>query len=106
MFGNMMDMMGKLKDAQAKMEEAKKRLGNISVRGIADGGNIEITMTASRKVTDIKIDESMAGDLEAIQDLMIVAVNDALQKAEKVNESEMGAVAKDAMPGLGSMFGK
>lgn len=93
-------MMAKLQEAQAKVEEAKQRLDSITVQGSAGNGKVTVTMTGNRKVKDIVIDESLT-DVEEIADLTVLAMNDALSKAEKVNEAEMGAAAKASMPGLG-----
>lgn len=93
-------MMAKLQEAQAKVEEAKQRLDSITVQGSAGNGKVTVTITGNRKVKDIVIDESLT-DVEEIADLTVLAMNDALSKAEKVNEAEMGAAAKASMPGLG-----
>lgn len=93
-------MLAKLQEAQAKVEEAKQRLDSITVQGSAGNGKVTVTMTGNRKVKDIVIDESLT-DVEEIADLTVLAMNDALSKAEKVNEAEMGAAAKASMPGLG-----
>lgn len=108
MFGGMKDMMAKLQEAQAKVEEAKERLNHITVQGSAGNGKVTVTMTGNRMVRDIVIDESLS-DVEEIADLTILATNEALEKANAVNESEMGAAARDSMPnipGMGGMFGK
>ncbi|KAB2809859.1 YbaB/EbfC family nucleoid-associated protein [Phaeocystidibacter luteus] len=101
----MKDMMAKLQEAQAKVEEAKERLNTITVQGSSSNGKITVTMTGNRKVTDVVIDESLS-DTDEIADLMVIAMNDALEKANSVNEAEMGAAAKSSMPGMGGMFGK
>lgn len=98
-------MMAKLQEAQAKVEEAKERLNNITVQGRSSNGKVVVIMTGNRKVTDVEIDPSLE-DTDEIADLTVIAVNDALEKAEKVNEAELGAAAKSSMPGMGGMFGK
>ncbi len=105
MFGGMKDMMAKLQEAQVKVEEAKARLDGITVQGQSSSGKVKVTMTGNRKVTDVEIDASLS-DSEEIADLVVIATNDALAKAESVNEAEMGAAAKASMPGMGGMFGK
>jgi hypothetical protein len=102
MFGKMGDMMGKMQEMKQKSEEVKKRLDTISVSGEAEGGKVTVVSTGNRKITSIQInDELMAqGDKEQIEDLVILAVNKALEKAEKVSEAEMAGVAKGMLPGL------
>lgn len=107
MFG---DLSKKLQEAQAKAEEVKQRLSLIEVKGSAADGKVEVMMTGNRELKDVKLNVEPSGlQKEELEDLISVAVSDAIQKANSVNEAEMGALAKDAMPnipGLGKMFGK
>ncbi len=48
MFGDMMGMMGKLKETQQKIEEAKARLNHVLVDEIASDGSVKVTITANR----------------------------------------------------------
>jgi DNA-binding YbaB/EbfC family protein len=99
MFGN---MMGKLQEMQQKSAEIKKRLDNISVKGDAENGQVTVTATGNRKITAVHISEELikAGDKEQIEDLCLLAMNRALEQAEKVYESEMKDVAKGMLPGM------
>jgi DNA-binding YbaB/EbfC family protein len=99
MFG---DMMGKLQEMKSKTEEVKKRLDTISVESDAENGLIKVVCTANRKITSITINEELMvnGDKEQIEDLTILAINRALEKAEKVAETEMAGVARGIMPGM------
>jgi hypothetical protein len=100
MFG---DMMGKLKEMQQQTEEIKKRLDTISVEGEAENGLIKVVATANKKVTSITIADSLMaeGDKEQIEDLIIVAINKVIEKAENVSNAEMAGVAKGMLPGMG-----
>lgn len=99
MFG---DMMGKLQEMKQKSEEVKKRLDTISVNADAENGLVKVVCTANRQITSISIsDELMAdGDKEQIEDLTLLAINRALDKAEKVAETEMAGVARGMLPGM------
>jgi hypothetical protein len=103
-------MFGQLKEAQEKMEAAKKRLEEIIVTGTAGGDGVKAEVTANKKLKSITISPNIVGDKEQIEDLVVIAVNRALENAEKVAEAEMQAVAKELLPGgigaLGKMFGK
>ena len=102
MFGKMGDMMGKMQEMKRKSEEIKKRLDTISVSGDAENGQVTAISTGNRKITSVQIsDELMAtGDKNKIEDLTILAINKALEKAEKVSEAEMAGVAKGMLPGF------
>jgi hypothetical protein len=100
MFG---DMMGKLQEMQQQTEKIKKRLDTISVEGEAENGLIKVIATANKKITSITIADSLMadGDKEQIEDLMIVAINKAIEKAENVSNAEMAGAAKGMLPGMG-----
>ncbi len=100
MFGN---LMGKLQDSQ---EDMKKRMDNILVDGIAGGGQVKVVCTGNKEIKQVWIDEDLvkSGDKDAIEELTVVAVNRALEKAGQIYEDEMKNMAKDLLPGMGSMF--
>ena len=109
MFGDMMGMMGKLKETQQKVEATKKRLDTIYLAESSSDGLVKVTITANRKITEIKIDNSLLEDKEQLEDYLILTVNKAVEKATQINETELSAVAKEGMPnipGLDSLFGK
>lgn len=100
MFGNMNDMMSKLKEAQKKVEETKKRLDTVFVDGESGDGLVIVTTTANREIKNIAIDDSIINDKEALEDYLILAINDAISKATAINEQEMAIAAKDGMPNI------
>ncbi|KAA3645100.1 MAG: YbaB/EbfC family nucleoid-associated protein [Bacteroidetes bacterium] len=99
MFG---DMMGKLQEMKQKSEEVKNRLDTMSVEADAENGLIKVVCTGNRKITSITIDQSLMadGDKEQLEDLTVLAINRALDKAEKVAEAEMAGIAKGMLPGM------
>ncbi len=98
--------MGKLKEAQKQMEEAKKRLDNVYVDAVTENGKIKVTATGNKKIKQISIDESIINDYgkEGLEDLLVVAVNKAIENAEKINEAEMASMAKGIMPNIPGLF--
>lgn len=100
-------MFDKLMAAQQKAEEIKKRMDTVSVFGEVEGGSIRVTATANKAITAIEIDADFykQADKEEIEELLLTAVNKALDQAEKVNAHEMQAATQDMLGGLGGMFG-
>ncbi|NJB82303.1 YbaB/EbfC family nucleoid-associated protein [Wenyingzhuangia aestuarii] len=98
MFGDMSKMMGQLQEAQKHVEAAKERLNTILVDGTSGGGLVNVTVTANREVKKIDINENVLEDKEAVEDYLILALNNALKKADAINEQEMAAAAKKGMP--------
>ena len=86
MFGDMEGMMAKLKEAQAKIEETKNRLNTVMVDGDAGNGMVIATVTANREVKNIAIDDELLTDKEALEDYLILALNNAIEKANLVPE--------------------
>jgi DNA-binding YbaB/EbfC family protein len=103
MFGDIMGMMGKLKETQQKIEETKKRLDTVLVDEQSNDGLLKVTLTANRKIKSVEIDESLLHDKEQLEDYLILTLNKAIEKATNVNEAELGAVAKDGMPNIPGM---
>jgi DNA-binding YbaB/EbfC family protein len=104
---DLMGMMGKLKETQQKMEETKKRLDSVLVDQQSTDGLLKITITANRTVKSITIDDTLLEDKEQLEDYMVLVMNKAIEKATKVNEAELDAVAKMDMPmipGMENMF--
>jgi hypothetical protein len=102
MFGDLSGMMAKLKDAQQKIEATKLRLNTIFIDGEAGNGAVKVTVTANSTVKNITISEALT-DKEEIEDLLIIALNKALEKAKNIHETELAAAAKDGMPSIPGM---
>lgn len=103
MFGDMMNMMGKLKETQRKVEETKKRLDTVLIDEKSSDNKLRITLTANRTIKSIAIDESLFEDKEQLEDYLILTLNKAIEKATSVNEAELAAVAKEGMPNIPGM---
>ena len=103
MFGDMMNMMGKLKETQQKIEATKLRLDTVLIDEQSNDSLLKVTLTANRKIKSIAIDESLLQDKEQLEDYLILVLNKAIEKATKVNEAELAAVAKDGMPNIPGM---
>lgn len=102
----MLDMIKKLQQAKAEMDKIKERLEGITVEGVSPNSAIKVRVNGNRKVKGIEIASSdVMDDKDMLEDHLVIAMNDALEKTEKVNESEMRSAASTMMPGLGGMFG-
>lgn len=103
MFGDLMGMMGKLKEAQQKVEETKKRLDTVLVDEQSNDGLLKVTLTVNRKIKSITVDETLLEDKEQLEDYLILVLNKAIEKASNINETELAAVAKEGMPSIPGM---
>ena len=105
MFGDLMGMMGKLKETQAKVAATKKRLDTVMIDESSQDGLLKITITANRALKSITIDDSLLEDKEQLEDYLVVTINKAIEKATAINEAELSAVAKEGMPDIPGMDG-
>lgn len=88
---------------QSQMLQAQEELANKTVEGTAGGGVVAVTATGQKKITDIVIKPEAVDpdDVEMLQDLVLAAVNDALNKADELANEDMGKFTGGMnMPGL------
>jgi len=101
-------MFDKIMEAQAKAGEVKQRLDAITVTGTAEGGKITINANGNKVIQSIQIDEDFfkQADKEEMEELLLVAINKAMEQAENVSQSEMAAMTQQMFGGLGNLFGE
>lgn len=97
---DLMGMMGKLKEAQKKIEETKVRLDTVLIDEQSSDRLLKVTMTANRKIKNISVDDSLLEDKEQLEDYLVTVLNKAIERATNINETELAAVAKEGMPNL------
>ena len=100
MFGDMMGMMGKLKETQKKVEETKERLHSVLIDENSSDNKLKVTITANRTIKSIAIDDELLQDKNMLEDYLILTLNKAIERATTVHETEVAAVAKAGMPNI------
>jgi DNA-binding YbaB/EbfC family protein len=103
MFGDMFGMMGKLKEAQQKVEETKVRLNHVLIDEKSASDKIQVTITANRELKAIKFDKSLLNNAEELEDYLIMTLNNAIKKATEISEHELAITAKSGMPNIPGM---
>ena len=96
----MMGMMNKIKETQAKVEQTKKRLDTVMLTEKSNDDLLKVTITANRELKSIEINDELLKDKEQLEDYLILTLNKAIQKASKINDTEVSAVAKEGMPDI------
>lgn len=101
---NMQNMMRQAQQMQAKMQQVQAELEEREVEATAGGGVVRVVATGKKIVKSIEIKEEAVDpdDVEMLQDLIIAAVNEALNKAEEMMQTEMGKVTGGM--NLGGLF--
>ena len=97
-----MNMQAMLKQAQAMqrdMMKAKEEIDNTTFVG--ENGLVKVTMNGTKTITNVSIDKEgfEIDDLDMLQDMFMVATNDAMSKVDKLTDEKMGKYTK-GMPGL------
>lgn len=101
-------MGGLLKQAQKmqrEMEKIQGELANMKIEGSAGGGMVTAVANGSQELLEIKIDPEVVDpqDVEMLEDLVLAAVNQALENAKSTAEKEMSKVTGGFVPNLGNI---
>ena len=99
--GNMQGMMKQMQKMQKDMAKAQEDLNAKEFMGTSNGDLVTVTLTGEKKMKDISIKPEAVDpeDIEMLQDLIILATNDALEKVEVETQATMGKYTK-GIPGL------
>ena len=101
--GNMQQMMKQAQMMQEKMLKAQDELKDRTVEASAGGGAVTVVANGAKQILSVKIEKELAssGDADMLQDLILAAVNEALNKASEMTETEMKKITGGmGMPGL------
>jgi len=95
---DIMGMMGKVKEMQAKMEKVQEEIAALEVHGTSGGGLVTVTLNGKGEMRGLKIDPSLfkEDEVEILEDLIIAAHNDAKAKLE----AEMAEKTQSLTAGL------
>lgn len=95
-------MMAQIKRLQEQMEAAQAQLAEETVTSSAGGGAVKVTMTGDQHCKEVFIDPELLidADAEMLQDLVLSAVNLALDDSRKLADQKMGPLA-GGIPGMG-----
>ena len=100
MKGGMQGMLKQVQKMQAEMQKVQGELGNLVVSEEAGGGMIKATANGNKEIISIEIDPTVikAEEKEILEDLVVAAVNKAIQSASKLAEEELSKVTKGMLP--------
>ena len=100
---NMNTMMKQAQKLQKKMLKTQEELAKKTVEASAGGGMVKVVANGSQKIESIALEKEVVDpeDIEMLQDLVLAAVNDALNKSQEMVSSEMGKLTGGFnIPGL------
>ncbi len=100
---DMHQMLRSMQKMQTQMQKSQESLQSQSFSSEAGGGAVKVTLDGNGALTELKIAPSAvdAGDVEALEDLLMAAFNEALAKKDKAYQESVGAITKGLkIPGM------
>ena len=103
--GGQMNMMKKIQEMQAQMEQKQAEIEASEFSASAGGGAVEVTVSGAHEVKDIKLQPDVVDpeDIEMLTDLIIAATNEAMRKADDAMNQAMQS-AQSGLAGLNLPF--
>ena len=102
---NQRDLMRQVQQMQERMTQAQEEIAATTVEGSAGGGVVTVTMTGDQEMRAVAIKPEAVDpeDVETLQDLVLAAVNDALQRSKELQAERLSEVTGGLglPPGLG-----
>jgi DNA-binding YbaB/EbfC family protein len=100
MKGGMQGMLKQVQKMQAEMEKVQQELANKTVSEESGGGIVKAVVNGKKELVSLEIDNEIitGGDKEMLEDLVVAAVNKALESAGKMAEEELSSVTRGMIP--------
>jgi DNA-binding YbaB/EbfC family protein len=88
-----MKMLKQVQQMQDRMNKVQAELDTETVEASAGGGAVRVVATGNQKVVSVTIDPEAASDIDMLQDLVVTAMNEAMESSKKLAASKMQSVA-------------
>jgi nucleoid-associated protein EbfC len=86
-------MLRQVQQMQDRMSKVQTELETETVEASAGGGAVRVVATGTQKLVSVAIDPTAASEMEMLQDMVVAAVNEAMEKSKQLAASKMQAVA-------------
>lgn len=102
---DILNIMGKVKEMQAKLKEAQDSLSQILAVGEAGAGMVKATVNGKKQVLKIEIDDNLINpeDKEMMCDLIVAAINKSMEEADSKAAAKLQEITGGIMPDLGGL---
>jgi nucleoid-associated protein EbfC len=99
---DMMKMMGKMKEVQARLKEAQDNLVHLRASGESGAGMVKATVNGKKMLVGVEIDPALlkVEDKIVLQDLIVAAVNKASEEAEVLAKEELRKSTDGLLPNI------
>jgi DNA-binding YbaB/EbfC family protein len=89
---NQMQMLKQMQQMQGRLAQVQADLEGERVESSAGGGAVQAVVNGQQKLLEVKIDPDLASDVDMLQDLVVAAVNEAMDQARELAAQRMQAV--------------
>ena len=99
---DMANMFGKMREMQTKLKEVQENLDKVTAEGESGGGMVKAVVNGRKKVISVQIEDSLMTkeDKEMVQDLVVAAINIALENVEVKSNEEIKKTTEGMMPNI------
>ncbi len=105
--GNIANLVKQAQEMKSRMGELETKLAQVRVKGSAGGGMVEVEVNGQQKVMAVHLDEKLlkSDDREMLEDLLVAACNDALNRAKQAAAEQMSELTGGFdIPGMDEMI--
>jgi DNA-binding YbaB/EbfC family protein len=96
------NLQGMMKEIQERIAKVQSNLENVSVTSDAGGGMVKVTANGKQQITRIEIEKEVVNpeDIGMLEDLVVAAVNKALEESSKTAQEEMAKATSGLLPNI------
>lgn len=97
--GNMQQLMKQAQRMQEEALKAKQEIAETEIEGVAQNGLVKVVITGNKEPMSVSIDPQIVDpdDTEMLEDLILVALKDASEKADELNAQKLGPLSGGLM---------
>ena len=103
---NLSTLIKEVQQFQGRTDEMQQKLAQLRVEGRAGGEMVTVQADGLQRIVGIKIDPSLLADGEMLEDLLVAATNQALDKSREMATEEFSKITQMQLPGLSEMMAK
>jgi DNA-binding YbaB/EbfC family protein len=99
---NLQDMMARVQELQSRMNETQEKLRSLENTVEVGGGMVRVTINGKQEIRKISLEKSVVSpdDIELLEDLILSAVNKAIEQSQKMAKEEMGKATSGMIPNI------
>ncbi|MBN1448599.1 MAG: YbaB/EbfC family nucleoid-associated protein [Bacteroidetes bacterium] len=99
---NLQDMMARVQELQSRMNETQEKLRALESTVEVGGGMVRVTINGKQEIRKISLEKNVVSpdDIELLEDLILSAVNKAIEQSQKMAKEEMSKATSGMIPNI------